>query len=80
MKRDIACEKCSLKYHGYPASNEGPEERVKKVKGTAMSHYNCDSCNAEINKGDNCVAISVFSDRNSYFVWEDEYIERKVGN
>ncbi len=22
MKRDIACEKCSLKYYGYPASKE----------------------------------------------------------
>lgn len=77
MKRVIACEKCSLEYHGYPASKEGPEEWVKKVKGKALKDYGCDRCGEDISKGSDCVAVSVFTDGIPYFVWEDEFIKRR---
>lgn len=74
MKRDIVCEECSLKYHDYPASIEGPAEHVKGKKGIALKDYHCDRCGKGIPTGSKCVAISVVVDGQHYYSWENEFI------
>lgn len=76
-KRDIACEKCSLKYHDYPADIEGPAESVKKKKGIALKDYCCDRCGENIPKGTKCVAISVIVQGHGqqYYEWEKDFIK-----
>ncbi len=77
MKRDIACEKCAPKYHGYPADIEGPAESVKKKSGIALKNYFCDRCGDNIPKGTRCVAISVIVEGHGipYYKWEKEFIK-----
>lgn len=77
MKRDIACEECSLKYHGSRANIEGPEEIVKKVRGLALMTYHCDRCGEVIHRGSKCVAISVIVNGQQYYKWENKFISTK---
>lgn len=92
MKREINCPQCAdaWKRHcgiklGEPvtlslvmAIAEG--ESMKQVRGTARGSYMCDGCGAAIERGDDAVAVTIFSDSIPYSEWESNYIFQSTGS
>lgn len=90
MKQDIICNNCcnevekrypgcvsAMGVVGHPDSIDGPEERVKLVRGTLkLESALCDRCFPAVamGKGAPCGAFSVSTARTPYFEWEDEYL------
>ena len=72
MKRDISCDECAEKWRA--AVGKYPGEHIKIVKGTALSDFSCDGCNAHLEKGSIVHAVSLYTARTPYLPWEDECI------
>ena len=81
MKRVLVCPTCSATWEHiakHPSKEaRGAKEKVTIVVGRSKGTYVCDDCNADIDPGDACAAVSVSSPRTPYFQWETEYLEPK---
>jgi len=72
MKREIVCMECSKNRLFY---KEYVGEWCKKVKGEANHDVFCDRCGREVNKGDECFAVSSGLNSQPYYKWEKENLK-----
>jgi hypothetical protein len=92
MKREIRCMNCVPKPMGLKLMhteagdpilvNPYPGEHQKVIKGRAKTMYLCDSCGIAINKGDECLASSIWADYGGipYYPWETQCITFQKGD
>ncbi len=75
MKQLIVCDACK-KWWIDRCRNPDPEEGIKVVSGIAAGNYFCDNCNAPLEKGSSCAAVSNWLIHGSipYYKWELDYI------
>jgi len=82
MKREIVCGKCREELIKlFPTDNPYPLEYIKFVDGKARKEFFCDQCGREINKEENCTAVSIWADYGGvpYTEWEPDYLfDRKA--
>ena len=76
MKREILCDECGR------LPQRSSYDVFWLEQGSAKSKYFCDRCNAMIDKGDGCYAVSQwFTGRGiPYYAWEHEYIDIAGGD
>lgn len=82
MKREIRCLDCRPKVAGKILDDRDIVdhsfgEHIKVIRGKALVECLCDMCNKKINVGDNCLAVTMWSDKVGipYHWWEHEYID-----
>ena len=75
MKREILCFECGQWPQVQPSY--GSYDKIKMEQGSALKKYLCDHCNAMIDKGAQCFAVSQwFTGRGlPYVPWEHDYID-----
>ena len=73
----ILCDDCNQKtLKAYLKDNEGYYFDSKK--GTAINDYNCDTCNAEIEKDTKCNCFTLWKKGSTRGNWELNYIKDVV--
>lgn len=73
MKREIVKPEYAknwLKHVGHY-----PDEYIYAVHGTAKEQMKCDESREPIEVGDPCVAVSIYTSRTPYYMWEYNYID-----
>lgn len=75
MKREILCMPCANSLHGKLGSYAGEGHKFVSGKIHAdLVGVVCDHCMTNLSPGTDCEALSIWSDRNPYFEWEQEYL------
>ncbi len=83
MKREILCLSCiNNAPHGVDLNSLDDMKRAimdlefstRTIRGKAKGSYLCDRCNNQMEKGDDCAAMSTFR-KDTYFKWEENYLE-----
>ena len=85
MKREIRCLSCKPRVADKILCDKSNEEtidhsfgeHIKAIKGKAIVECRCDMCDKKINVGDDCLAVTMWSDKVGipYHWWEHEYID-----
>lgn len=76
MAKYICCDECADSWKRL--NKQYPDEPMVVKSGSALLHYNCDSCNVNIPKGSVAYCVSLFKNQkhfsSNYRNWESDYI------
>ena len=82
MKQEILCKSCA-KNQKERVTHEPDDcynEKCIEKWGEALHNYYCDLCGNIIKKGEACLARSLIGIGQTYFPWEEEFINKfKIG-